>query len=35
MIGKLISERVKLPADRAGLPGHEVASRVRAKEISF
>jgi hypothetical protein len=26
---------VKLPADRARLPGHAVASRMRAKEISF
>jgi len=26
---------VKLPAHRAGLPGHTVASRMRAKEISF
>jgi len=26
---------VKLPAHRAGLPGHAVASRMRAKEISF
>ena len=26
---------VKLPAQRAGLPGHAVASRMRAKEISF
>jgi hypothetical protein len=26
---------VKLPAHRAGLPGHAVASRMRANEISF
>jgi len=26
---------VKLPAHRAGLPGHEVASKMRANEISF
>jgi len=26
---------VKLPAHRAGLPGHAVASRKRAKVISF
>ena len=26
---------MKLPAHRAGLPGHAVASRMRAKEISF
>jgi len=26
---------VKLPARRAGLPGHAVASRMRANEISF
>jgi len=26
---------VKLPAHRAGLPGHAVASGLRAKEISF
>ena len=26
---------VKLPAHRAGLPGHPVASRMRAKEVSF
>jgi hypothetical protein len=28
-------EEVKLPAHRAGLPGHAVASRMRANEISF
>jgi hypothetical protein len=26
---------VKLPAHRAGLPGHAVASKMRANEISF
>jgi hypothetical protein len=26
---------MKLPAHRAELPGHAVASRMRAKEISF
>ena len=26
---------VKLPVHRAGLPGHAVASRMRAKEMSF
>jgi hypothetical protein len=26
---------VKLPANRAGLPGHAVASRMRAKEVSI
>jgi hypothetical protein len=26
---------VKLPTHRAGLPGHAVASRMRANEISF
>ena len=26
---------MKLPAHRAGLPGHAVASRMRANEISF
>jgi hypothetical protein len=26
---------VKLPAHRAGLPGHAVASRMRANESSF
>ncbi len=26
---------MKLPAHRAGLPGHAVASRMRAKEVSF
>ena len=26
---------VKLPVHRAGLPGHAVASRMRANEISF
>jgi hypothetical protein len=26
---------VKLPAHRAALPGHAVASRMRAKEVSF
>jgi hypothetical protein len=26
---------VKFPAHRAGLPGHAVASRMRAKEISL
>jgi len=26
---------VKLPAHRAGLPGHAVASRMRTNEISF
>jgi hypothetical protein len=26
---------MKLPAHRAALPGHAVASRMRAKEISF
>ena len=29
------AEIVKLPAHRAGLPGHAMASRMRAKEISF
>jgi hypothetical protein len=29
------SLRVKLPTHRAGLPGHAVASRMRANEISF
>jgi len=29
------SPHVKLPAYRAGLPWHAVASRMRAKEISF
>ena len=26
---------MKLPAHRAGLPGHAVANRMRAKEFSF
>ena len=26
---------VRLPAHRAGLPGHAVASRMRANEVSF
>jgi hypothetical protein len=29
------AKMVKLPARRAGLPGHVVASRMRAKEIPF
>jgi hypothetical protein len=28
-------QNVKLPAYRVGLPGHAVASRMRANEISF
>jgi hypothetical protein len=30
-----IFQNVKLPGHRPGLPGHVVASRKRAKEISF
>jgi hypothetical protein len=31
----MVSYKVKIPAHRAGLPGHAVASRMRAKEISL
>jgi hypothetical protein len=31
----MVSQEVKLSAHRAGLPGHAVASRMRANEISF
>ena len=30
-----MGSHVKLPAHRAGFPGHAVASGMRAKEISF
>jgi hypothetical protein len=32
---KMVISNVKLPAHWAGLPGHAVASRMRANEISF
>jgi len=32
---KMVISNVKLPAHWAGLPGHVVASRMRANEISF
>ena len=31
----MVSQEVKLSAHWAGLPGHAVASRMRANEISF